>query len=256
MAEGAWIFLSHSHHDYDKVALVRNYLEQQEHHPLMFFLKCLNDDQEVDGLIRREIAARSWFVFCDSANSRGSTWVNSELNIINGLSDKTYTVVNLDDETRDLESQLFAITHKASVYVCYSRFDLEAARAIQATLRDNDFGVFSDLDLLPGEDWSQRVDTEIVKAATQGAVLVLLSERSFTLAEQFFYRDLRQALSAISISGRQAHIIPIYLNGFGGVPGAPQELERIQGMDFSKGDFTTNMHALMKTLRSFDWRAE
>ena len=41
---GAWIFMSHSHQDYDKVRALRNELEKQGHHPLMFFLKCLNDD--------------------------------------------------------------------------------------------------------------------------------------------------------------------------------------------------------------------
>lgn len=50
-----WIFLSHSNEDYDKVRKVRNMLEEQELRPIMFFLKCLNDDDEIDELIRREI---------------------------------------------------------------------------------------------------------------------------------------------------------------------------------------------------------
>jgi len=58
MTEGAWIFLFHSHKDFDKVSGVRNVLEGHGHHPLMFFLKCLGDDDEIDGLIRREISAR------------------------------------------------------------------------------------------------------------------------------------------------------------------------------------------------------
>ena len=41
MSEGSWIFLSHSHNDFEKVREVRNILEVQGHNPLMFFLKCL-----------------------------------------------------------------------------------------------------------------------------------------------------------------------------------------------------------------------
>lgn len=35
---GAWIFVSHSHHDLEKVRQVRNELEQRGHNPLLFFL--------------------------------------------------------------------------------------------------------------------------------------------------------------------------------------------------------------------------
>ncbi len=59
MSEGSWIFLSHSHNDFEKVREVRNILEVQGHNPLMFFLKCLNNDDEIDDLITREIEARS-----------------------------------------------------------------------------------------------------------------------------------------------------------------------------------------------------
>jgi hypothetical protein len=82
MTEGAWIFLSHSHKDFEKVSEVRNVLEGHGHHPLMFFLKCLGDDDEIDGLIRREISARSWFILCESANTI-SKWVQAEVQIIN-----------------------------------------------------------------------------------------------------------------------------------------------------------------------------
>ena len=59
-----WVFLSHSSKDYDKVCLVRNELEKYNFRPLMFFLKCLDDDKynkEVENLIFREIDSRSRF---------------------------------------------------------------------------------------------------------------------------------------------------------------------------------------------------
>lgn len=51
-----WVFLSHSNKDYEKVRIVRNILEEHGFRPLMFFLKCLDDDkndEEVRRLIHR-----------------------------------------------------------------------------------------------------------------------------------------------------------------------------------------------------------
>jgi len=160
MAEGAWIFLSHSHQDYDRVAQVRNYLEQQGHHPLMFFLKCLSDDQEVDGLIRREIGSRSWFVLCSSANSRKSKWVQPEAEIIKALPEKTYSEIDLDDANLNLDSRLFSLTHKATVFLSFNHNDLALAQQMQQTLKANDFGVFSDLDLQRDDDWWKRANED------------------------------------------------------------------------------------------------
>ena len=42
--QGAWIFVSHSHKDIEKVREIRNELERRGHNPLLFFLKCMDDD--------------------------------------------------------------------------------------------------------------------------------------------------------------------------------------------------------------------
>jgi hypothetical protein len=256
MAEGAWIFLSHSHQDYDKVAQVRNYLEQQGHHPLMFFLRCLSDDHEVDGLIRREIEARSWFVLCSSANSKKSKWVESEVEIIKALPEKTYSEIDLDDANLNLDSRLFALTHKASVFLCFSHFERDVARAIRDGLQANDFGVFSDLDSLFDESWEQRISEEIATAARRGAVLVLLSTRTLNHREGWFYWELAQALRAETVQAGHTNIIPIYLDGFEVRSDMPEKLANIYGLDFSKEDFETNMRVLMELLRSFEWKVE
>lgn len=56
--DGGWIFISHSHLDIDIVRRIRNKLEDRGFEPLMFFLKCLNDDNEIESLIKREINER------------------------------------------------------------------------------------------------------------------------------------------------------------------------------------------------------
>ncbi|MBQ4111381.1 MAG: hypothetical protein IJD38_01150 [Clostridia bacterium] len=63
MKQGGWIFISHSHQDIQKVRLIRNRLEEKGLEPLMFYLKCLSDEQEIEELIKREIDERDWFIY-------------------------------------------------------------------------------------------------------------------------------------------------------------------------------------------------
>lgn len=79
-----WIFISHSHKDINKARIVRNYLENisSSYEPLLFYLKCLNDDCEIEDLIKREIDARNVYIYLDSPNSKKSKWVQSERDYI------------------------------------------------------------------------------------------------------------------------------------------------------------------------------
>jgi hypothetical protein len=178
MAEGAWIFLSHSHRDFDPVSRLRNELEVLGHHPLMFFLKCLDDDSEIDDLIRREIQARSWFVLCDSAHSRASRWVQEERNIIAGLATHSSATVDLQDPLSTQLAALSGLTKRATVFLSYAQPDQPQADQITASLRRDDFGVFSDLQLAPGQNWEAQIASALDDAAERGAVLVLLGLRA------------------------------------------------------------------------------
>ena len=73
--EGGYVFISHSHLDIDKVRILRNRMEEEGFEPLCFYLKCLTEEDEITGLIQREIDAREWFVYVDSKNARNSDWV-------------------------------------------------------------------------------------------------------------------------------------------------------------------------------------
>ena len=57
-SSNAWVFISHSNKDFEKIIQVRNKLERLQYKPLLFFLKCLDDDSEIFDLIKREIKAR------------------------------------------------------------------------------------------------------------------------------------------------------------------------------------------------------
>ena len=75
----AWVFVSHSNKDFTKIIQVRNRLESLNYKPLLFFLKCLENDTEIFERIKREIKARDRFILCDSSNSRSSKWVQKEI---------------------------------------------------------------------------------------------------------------------------------------------------------------------------------
>ena len=49
--EKVYIFVSHSHKDINKVRLVRNYLEDRGAEPILFFLKSVTDDNEIEEVV-------------------------------------------------------------------------------------------------------------------------------------------------------------------------------------------------------------
>ena len=78
MTNRGWIFISHSHQDVDLVRWIRNHFEKLGFEPLMFYLKCLSDKDEIESLIKREIDEREWFIYADSPSARESKWVKTE----------------------------------------------------------------------------------------------------------------------------------------------------------------------------------
>lgn len=64
-----YFFISHSHIDIEKARIIRNTIEETFfYEPILFFLKCLSDEHELNDLLRREIYERIWFVYCKSCD--------------------------------------------------------------------------------------------------------------------------------------------------------------------------------------------
>ena len=93
------VFLSHSHKDIEKIRKIRDILETLGCEPLMFYLKCLDDDNsELEDFIMREISARNIFLYCKSQNSEKSVWVQKELAYIKQLDTSRLYTVDIDNE--------------------------------------------------------------------------------------------------------------------------------------------------------------
>src|ERR1700722_16457663 len=91
----AWIFVSHSVRDLEQVRNIRNELEKRGAEPLLFFLKALEQQEELRLLLRREIEARTFFLLCDSTNARDSHWVQEEQIFVRALPGKRIISIDL-----------------------------------------------------------------------------------------------------------------------------------------------------------------
>lgn len=112
----AWVFISHSNKDFEKIIKVRNKLEKLKYKPLLFFLKCLEDDTEIFELIKREIKARDRFILCDSHNSRISPWVQKEIDYIKSLH-RPYEIIDLDADDSVINKCIERFDRRSSVYI-------------------------------------------------------------------------------------------------------------------------------------------
>lgn len=175
-----WVFLSHSHEDYEKVRKVRDMLEDQHMRPLMFFLKCLNDHDEIDSLIKREIDCRTRFILCDSENARKSDWVKEEVKYIKDQ-DRIYETINVDWPIEQIKSKLSEFKRKATLFISYNRENQKLARTIYERLSKFDFQIFVDMDLLrPGDDYLKTVISSLDSAAANGFIIALMNDRILT----------------------------------------------------------------------------
>lgn len=176
--EGGYIFLSHSHNDIEKVREIRNNLENEGFEPLCFYLKCLDDDSEIEDLIKREIDAREWFVFINSENARKSKWVTLEREYITRTDSKKIITVDLEDE-QSVSDAIHKISHNLRIFISYSAKDESLARRIKNRFQIKDYLVFFAPDSIPaGSDFVAVIANAIVDASKDGAVIVLLTPNS------------------------------------------------------------------------------
>ena len=172
-----WIFLSHSSADFEKVRLIRNYLEEKKCRPLMFYLKCLNSEEETFELIKREIDVRTRFVVCDSDNARASKWVRKEIEYITGKEPKrSYLRLDLTKSINELKTDIDLYVSKTAVYISYRRRDLDMVRQVKNRLAKYDVRVFVGADKLESVDFRLSLTQAIVHASNCGYFIFICSD--------------------------------------------------------------------------------
>ncbi|MBL8826101.1 MAG: toll/interleukin-1 receptor domain-containing protein [Planctomycetaceae bacterium] len=239
---GAWIFVSHSHRDLEKVRAIRNELEKRGHNPILFYLKCLEtDDARLPDLIRDEIKAREWFILCDSPQAKESRWVQQEIELIQGMEGKVFETVDLSQNLETELHKIIRLSRRATVFLSYARSDEVSAERIRQSLLNHDFAVWDESAMAAGDDFTVQLRQGIDEAAARGFVLVLLSPASMTSTWRKYETDY-----AFSI---KANIIPVVVAPFD--PAAlPPQLAQLQWFDLTTGDFDRGVERLVESLKT------
>lgn len=178
-----WIFLSHSSEDFSKVRRIRNYLEERSYRPLMFYLKCLDSEEEIYDLITREIDVRSRFILCDSENARNSVWVKKEMDYISSqYPPRSFLRVDLSQSEDIIHQQLDSYVNQTNIYISCSRVQVKLFDRVRARLSKYDLRVFPDLDIIShGNYFYQRIKNQINYAADNGYCFFIFSNSQFSL---------------------------------------------------------------------------
>ena len=211
-----WVFLSHSNKDYEKVRLVRNMLEEQSLRPLMFFLHCLNDDDEIDSLIKREIDCRTRFILCDSENARKSHWVQKEVEYIKSQN-RICETVDLSKSMDEILQTLQDFINKTRIFISYNREEYPLAEMVYNRLCLYDFAVYMDMLYNPNKVYTQyygETIQEIKRNAETGGYIVSISNDKILSKYSYSRHELIKAIKDNHNAGHAVpNIIPFVTQG-------------------------------------------
>lgn len=188
-----WIFLSHSSEDFNKVRKIRNYLEEKSYRPLMFYLKCLESDEEIYDLITREIDVRTRFILCDSENARCSDWVKKEMDYISNQNPpRSFLCIDLSQSDDIIHRQLDSYVNQMNIYISYTSNHYDLFSKIRLRLNKYDLNVLPDLDSFESGNYAYEIEKQISHAANNGYYIFLYSKdivNSSFVAKEFKLAD-------------------------------------------------------------------
>ena len=176
----AWIFVSHSSGDLAAVRQVRNYLEEKGAAPVLFHLKALTDPEEFWPLIEREIMARNFFLYCESAAAERSRWVRREREAVQRAATTApkrigSIRVDQDEVDRNALDRFLSVTR---IFPSFSRRDLATVEPFLSALRTAGFQVFDELPVPPSTNYPEAIFDGLKEAARDGWVVIFVSAAS------------------------------------------------------------------------------
>lgn len=202
--EGGYIFISHAHKDIDRIRIIRNILEENGFEPIMFYLRCLSDHDEIEDLIKREIDAREWFLLVDSENARKSNWVKTEVEYIRSKNTEKIISVNLEDND-SIRPILDRISNSMRIFFSYSHKDYHLAKMIADKCVERDLKVFLDVDSIrAGDIFADQILSSLKEASEKGCVVLIIS--SNYLQSGYAKKELDFAVA------NNAFLLPVIVN--------------------------------------------
>jgi hypothetical protein len=244
----AWIFVSHSHSDITAVRRVRDELEKHHANPLLFFLLCLDKDEELDSLIKREISARNFFLLCNSGAARDSSWVQKERDFVLSLKNRKVHELDLGWPWEQQKRVIHETLRSSRTFVNYSLKDGERVRPYIDLLISNDFAVYDDLIPIDKDapEYKPFIDPpkyvpyqEMLERAIDGYFFAFISEN--WLRSKFARREFEDYLKLVA-DVPEPRLILAMLD-----PIAPDQLPTgaLQVLDFSTDGVAENGEKLL-----------
>ncbi len=226
-----WIFVSHSNKDLKEVRRIRDYLEAKKHHPILFFLKCVSEDDELDILIEREIKARSIFLLCDSPNTRSANWVQREIEIIRSLSERHIETVDLRKEWKSQKEILDRISQRSTLFFSYNQNTHAEVSKLHAELKDFDYSIFfAPQSLGAGDSWAVTTEQAITESLQHGFFLYFVEPSDASNTSSLFQiHELERALAKSPESA--ANLLVIFVGNPSAYVEIPSPLAHRQALD-------------------------
>jgi len=167
------VFLSHSHKDAEKVRKLRDLLEMLDCEPLIFFLKCLDENNdELEEFIKREIEARNVFVYCKSANAENSAWVQKELAFIKSFDKKRLYEIDIENSfgvnLASFINKIAFIIKSNSLFLSYSFKNSATVKRVYEYLGESGFQCFLNGGGVSNSLFGESVHSRIDKALKDG----------------------------------------------------------------------------------------
>ncbi len=249
LERGAWIFVSHSNRDFEKVRKVRNYLETKGHKPILFYLKAQENERwetVFEGFIKDEIRSREVFVLCNSPNADESKPVLQEAAFVHELKGVARIILDLRWPWAQQQEALDRASRSASVFVSYLASGQNEAQPICDGLKAHGFRVWSYSDVPAGTSWKDK----ITEALAEAHVVALLNPQIVGLplvqAELKFAIDQVQRNPGVSF-------VPVVISDFPATMAAVNALlptlANYQMLDFSVESKQSNIETLARVLR-------
>jgi hypothetical protein len=247
-----WIFVSHSTKDLEPVRRARDYLESKNHQPLLFFLKCIRDTDELDSLIKREIEARTIFLLCDSPNSRSAQWVQREVEFIQSLRDRHYTVIDVTAPWPAQQVVLDRLSQHSTLFLSYAHSDANEVSAIYEALCAYDYSIFFDRrSLRAGDEWRQRIEHAIDESLSTGFFIFFASASTSEGPQAFQFAELQRALAEQSrLRPGTRNFIPVLIGDRSSPIELPPDISEYQVLDLRGMLPLASAERLHKTLCS------
>lgn len=176
-----WIFVSHASADLKRVRQIRNYLEEKGGSPLLFHLLALSKVDEFWPIIEREIAARNFFLYCESVAAGKSEWVQKEREVVQRIEKPKPRIgsIQVDGPSLDYEV-LDKFLMATKVFATYSHNDAERAAPFLEELDRFGYQLTLNRKVMPVEAMSSAGNWELEGAILEAAREVFCRFVSFS----------------------------------------------------------------------------